>query len=70
MLLPRNIVIQKKSPKGVSVKVIPERCKFTKITFRCGCSSVNLMHIFRPFFYSNTLGGLFLFILLYVDEGC
>ena len=34
-MLPRNIFIQKKSPKGVSMKVILEICNFTDITLRC-----------------------------------
>ena len=60
-MLPRNIFIQKKSPKGVSIKVVLKICNFTEITFQRGCSSVNLMYIFRCFFYSNTSGNCFCF---------
>ena len=62
-MLPRNVFIQKKSPKGVSIKVALKVWNFTEITLPCECSPVNLMHIF----YSNTSGGLLLFILLYVE---
>ena len=35
-------------------------CDFGKIAKQLKCSSVNLMHIFRTHFHSNTYGGLLL----------
>ena len=35
-------------------------CTFVEITFRHGCSPVNLLHIFRTPFPKNTSGGLLL----------
>ena len=69
-MLPRNIFIGRKYPKVFPVKVVLKIYNFTEITHRCGCSLVDLMHIFRSPFYGNTTGRLFLFILLYVGEGC
>ena len=37
-------------------------CNFIKITLRYECSPVNLLHIFRKFFYKNISRGLLLFI--------
>ena len=59
-MLPRNICIQKKSLNGNIIKVFLKISNFIEVTLRCGCSPVNLMHS----------GGLFLFILLHVGEGC
>ena len=36
---------------------------FVEITLRHGCSSTNLLHIFRAPFYKNTSGGLLLIML-------
>ena len=69
-ILPRNIFIQKKSLKGNVIKFFLKIYNFIEVTLRCGCSPVNLMRTFRSPFYSNTSGGLFLFILLHVGEGC
>ena len=33
---------------------------FIDITLQCGCSPVNLLHIFRKLFYKNTYEGLLL----------
>ena len=45
------------------------KCDFNKvafeITFRHGCSPVNLLHIFRTPFYKNTSGGLLRHIAAY-----
>ena len=38
-------------------------CNFTEITRRHGCSSLNLLHIFRTSFPQNTSGGLLLFVI-------
>ena len=35
-------------------------CNFIEIVLRNGCSSVNLLHIFRTPFDKDTYGGLFL----------
>ena len=35
-------------------------CNFIEITLQYGCSSVNLLHIFRKPFYKNNSGGLLL----------
>ena len=35
-------------------------CNFIEITLQHGCSSVNLLHIFRKPFYKNNSGGLLL----------
>ena len=58
---------QKQPPRGgwgehpcrsvISIKLL---CNFSEITFRHGCSSVNLLHIFRTPFLKNTSGGLLL----------
>ena len=37
-------------------------CNFIEITFRHGCSPVNLLHIFRTSFPKNTSGRLLLII--------
>ena len=42
----------------ISIKL---RGKFIEIAIRHGCSSVNLLHIFRTPFPTNTYGGLLLF---------
>ena len=42
---------------GSSIKL---QTNFIKITFRCGCSPVSLLHIFRTPLYKNTYGGLLL----------
>ena len=39
----------------VSIKLL---CDFIEITLRRGCSSVNLLHIFRAPFFKNTYGRL------------
>ena len=69
-MLPRNIFIQKKSLKRSIINFFLKICNFIEVTLRCGSSPVNLMHTFRSPFYSNTSGGLILFILLHVDEDC
>ena len=38
--------------------------QFIEITLRHGCSSVNLLHVFRIAFPKNTSGGLFLIELV------
>ena len=39
----------------ISIKLL---CNFIEIIFRHGCSLVNLLHIFRAPFYTNTYGRL------------
>ena len=46
--------------KCKSIKLL---CNFCKITFRYGCSSVNLLHVFRKPFSKNTSEGMFLFFI-------
>ena len=43
----------------ISIKLL---CNFIEITLRHGCSTVNLLHIFRRSFPMNTSGWLLLFI--------
>ena len=43
----------------VSIKLL---CDFIEITLRRGCSSVNLLHIFRAPFTKNTSGWLLLYL--------
>ena len=45
--------------KGVYGKT-PMLCNFIEITFRHGCSAVNLLHISRTTFLKNTSGWLLL----------
>ena len=47
-----------------SVISIKLQSNFIEITLGCGCSPVNLLHIFRTLFPKNTSGRLFLAILL------
>ena len=42
-------------------------CNFIEITLQHGCSSVNLLNIFRTPFYKNTSGGLLLNILEWIN---
>ena len=42
---------------AISIKLL---CNFTEITFRHGCSLVNLLYIYRTPFLKNTSGGLLL----------
>ena len=42
---------------AISIKLL---CNFIEITFRHGCSPVNLLHIFRTPFLKNTSGWLLL----------
>ena len=44
---------------AISIKLL---CNFIEITFRHGCSPVNLLHIFRTPFSKNTYGRLLLCI--------
>ena len=44
----------------ISIKL---QSSFIEITLRCGCSPVNLLHIFRTHFYKDTYGGLLLTII-------
>ena len=39
-------------------------CNFIEITLRHGCSSVNLLNVFRAPFYKNVYGGLHLNLLI------
>ena len=41
----------------ISIKLL---CNFIEIALRHGCSSINLLHIFRTTFYKNTFEGLLL----------
>ena len=43
----------------ISIKLL---CNFIETTLRCGCSPVNLLHIFRIAFPKNTYGWLLLFL--------
>ena len=45
----------------ISIKLL---CSFIEIALRHGCSSVNLLHIFRTTFYKNTFERLLLVIYL------
>ena len=45
----------------ISIKLF---CNFNEITLWHGCSSVNLLHIFRTPLLKNTSGGLFLYTTL------
>ena len=53
---------QKQPPRLVLTKMCSEKMlwNFIEITFWHGCSSVNLLHIFRTRFYKNIYGGLLL----------
>ena len=48
--------------KVISINLL---CNFIEITLWHGCSPVNLLHIFRTFFYKNTYGRLLLHFTLY-----
>ena len=52
----------------ISIKL---QSNFIEITLRHGCSSVNLLHIFRSPFYRNTYGGMLLYCArkLLLDSG-
>ena len=47
----------------ISIKLL---CNFCKITSRYGCSSVNLLHVFRKPFSKNTSRGMFLFFYIFI----
>ena len=49
----------------ISIKLL---CNFTEITLRHGCSTVNLLHIFRTPFPKNTFGQLLLDLINYIHE--
>ena len=57
-------------PKVFLWKLFWKKYHFTEITLWCGRSPVDLMHIFRSPFYSNTSGVPFLFIFVYLGKCC
>ena len=52
----------------MSVISINLLCKFIEITFRHGCSLVNLLYIFRKAFTKNAYGRLLLFFLFEMNS--
>ena len=49
----------------ISIKLL---CNFIEITFRYGCSPLNLLHIFRTLFPENTSRGLLLQLIKYFSQ--
>ena len=52
-----NKVAKQLSQSAISIKL---QSNFIEIALRCGCSPVNLLHIFRRPFSKNTCGRLLL----------
>ena len=46
-----------------SVVTIKQLCNFIEIALQDGCSTVNLLHIFRTPFYKNTYEGLLVLVI-------